>query len=151
MQYILNLIATLSSVCNHTMKRVKILLLFVDLLHCSNGQPHLGLLHWIKVCLAVSGAQLPPVLVTIINMPAQDSTIHARIDLCLYGYDLHVAYLEVEGAGHQVEGVGLVDHQELEVEEGEEELEVHPPASEAEEEGEGEQGLKGPGELTPVH
>jgi hypothetical protein len=65
--------------------------------------------------------------------------------------DLSVTYLEVEGAGHQVEGVGLVDHQELGVEEGEEELEVHPPAWEAEEEGEGEQGLKGLGELTPVH
>ena len=60
----------------------------------------------------------------------------------------------MEGAGHQVEvveGEGLVDHPELEVEEGEVELQVHPLAWGAEGEGEGEQGLKGSGELTPIH
>ena len=65
-----------------------------------------------------------------------------------------MTYQEVEGAGHQVgvvEGVGLVDHQEPGVEEGEAELEVHPLAWGVEGEGEGEQGLKGLGELTPVH
>ena len=59
--------------------------------------------------------------------------------------------VEVEGVGHQVgvvEGVGLVDHQEQEAEEGE--VELHPLEWEVGVEGEGEQGLTGSGELTPV-
>lgn len=65
-----------------------------------------------------------------------------------------VTYLqevEVEGAGHQVgvvEGVGLVDHQEQGAEEGE--VEPHLLVREVGVEGEGEQGLMGLGELTPV-
>lgn len=75
---------------------------------------------------------------------------------------LIVTYLlevEVEGVGHQVEvgalllaevveGVGLVDHQEQGVEEGEGEL--HPQAWEVGVEGEGEQVPMGLGQLTPA-
>ena len=68
--------------------------------------------------------------------------------------EVTVTYLleaEVEGVGRQVgvvEEVGLVDHQEQGAEEGE--VELHPQAWEVGAEREGEQGLMGLVQLTPV-